>query len=32
VFVDGKRIWSKLATGSFPDADAILKQVEAKVA
>ena len=30
--MDGKRIWSKLATGSFPDADAILKQVEAKVA
>jgi predicted Rdx family selenoprotein len=32
VFVDGKRIWSKLASGTFPEADKILKQVEALVA
>ena len=28
VDVDGKRIWSKAATGEFPDESAILKQVQ----
>ena len=32
MFVDGKRIYSKLATGSFPDFEELLRQVEAKVA
>lgn len=27
VFVDGKRVYSKLETGSFPDPDAVLEQV-----
>ena len=32
MFVDGKRIYSKLATGSFPDFDEILHTLEARVA
>ena len=29
VFVDDKRIYSKLETGQFPDEDAIVKAIEA---
>lgn len=32
VFVDDRRIYSKLATGVFPDFQEMLRQVEAKVA
>jgi selT/selW/selH-like putative selenoprotein len=28
VFVDGKRIWSKLESGEFPDFEAMLEQVQ----
>lgn len=31
VSVDGARIYSKLATGKFPDFQEMLRQVEAKV-
>jgi len=27
VFVDGKKIWSKLETGDFPDAPTLLKRI-----
>ena len=29
IFVDDKRIYSKLETGQFPDEDAIIKAIEA---
>jgi selenoprotein W-related protein len=32
VFVDGRRIYSKLETGEFPDPDGILEQVKGRAA
>ena len=29
VFVDGKQVWSKLATGEFPDEDALVEGMPA---